>query len=283
MQINLDKISFSRAGSYFVFSKSEEGICLRHISGGDEEFGEVLQLIPQNDKYDIFCDGFELDIKNDNSLCRVCFDEINSIRIKGTDLPLKLKFITKGYDYIVKRNGYYEFNVSSKGIVIKIKIIFGRETLKQNWTGLNCKSPELTIYPQDYFEIKIWEGYCNLNNIEDFDSAVNNTKKEYKSFITNFKYGKYERGGEIASYVLWNNIVSHRGFLKYNAIYMSKNYMTNIWSWDNCFNTIYLIDKHYDLALNQIRIFLSFRAKMGIFLILQTTDFTAAISVNLRY
>ncbi|MCX7885332.1 MAG: hypothetical protein N2448_09955 [Caloramator sp.] len=263
MQINLDKIPFSRAGSYFVFSRYEGNLYLRHISGGDEDFGEILQLVPQNDEYDLICDGFEMNIKDNDSLCRICFDEVNSIRIKGFNFPLKLKFIAKGYDYIIKRNGYYEFNSSSKGIVIKIKIICGNEVFNQNWTGLNCKSPEIIIDSYENFEIKIWEGSCNLNNIEDFESAVDNTKKEYERFVSSFRYGKYHRGGEIASYILWNNIISHRGFLKYDAIYMSKNYMTNIWSWDNCFNTIFLIDKHYDLALDQIRIFFELQSEDG--------------------
>ncbi|MET0860043.1 MAG: trehalase family glycosidase [Microbacterium sp.] len=45
---------------------------------------------------------------------------------------------------------------------------------------------------------------------------------------------------ELAAYVLWSALVEPSGFLGRPSILMSKNWMTNVWSWDNCFNALAL-------------------------------------------
>ena len=44
-------------------------------------------------------------------------------------------------------------------------------------------------------------------------------------------------------------------------MYMSKNWMTNIWSWDNCFNAMALVRHQPELAWDQFMIFLTGRMR----------------------
>lgn len=51
---------------------------------------------------------------------------------------------------------------------------------------------------------------------------------------------KYLPSLEKAAYITWSSIVHPDGVLKDYAMYMSKLWMYNIWSWDNCFNALNL-------------------------------------------
>ena len=52
---------------------------------------------------------------------------------------------------------------------------------------------------------------------------------------------KYDELAEVAAYVNWESLVAPYGFIKREAMLMSKNWMCNVWSWDHCFNALPLI------------------------------------------
>lgn len=56
---------------------------------------------------------------------------------------------------------------------------------------------------------------------------------------------------ELASYLLWANTVPMKGALTAPAIYMSKNHMINIWSWDNAFSALGVAENDPQLAFDQ--------------------------------
>jgi glycogen debranching enzyme len=66
-----------------------------------------------------------------------------------------------------------------------------------------------------------------------------------------------------AQYVLWGNFVRRDGVLGYDALYMNKGSMTNIWSWDNCFSAIALARTHPQSALEQLLIILDHQDESG--------------------
>ncbi|MDR0689091.1 MAG: hypothetical protein LBG08_02325 [Spirochaetaceae bacterium] len=66
-----------------------------------------------------------------------------------------------------------------------------------------------------------------------------------------------------AQYVLWGNFVRRDGVLGYDALYMNKGSMTNIWSWDNCFSAIALARTHPQGALEQLLVVLDHQDESG--------------------
>jgi len=50
----------------------------------------------------------------------------------------------------------------------------------------------------------------------------------------------YQAGARLAAYLLWSNLVDPQGYLKRTAMFMSKNLMVGIWSWDHGFNAMAL-------------------------------------------
>lgn len=59
---------------------------------------------------------------------------------------------------------------------------------------------------------------------------------------------------ELAGYILWSAVIKPRGALHRTGMLMSKNHMTQIWSWDHCFNAMALAAGHPDLAWDQLMV-----------------------------
>ncbi len=66
-----------------------------------------------------------------------------------------------------------------------------------------------------------------------------------------------------AAHALWQNFVPKSGLLKYPALYMTKNWMTNIWSWDNCFSALGLIGHAPERAIEQLLMFKDLQSPEG--------------------
>ena len=49
-------------------------------------------------------------------------------------------------------------------------------------------------------------------------------------------------------------MVAAAGHLRRPAMYMSKNAMASIWSWDNCFNALALVPHQPELAWDQLMV-----------------------------
>lgn len=61
-----------------------------------------------------------------------------------------------------------------------------------------------------------------------------------------------ERARELAAYVNWSCTVNPTGLIKRPTLFMSKNWMNNVWSWDQCFNAMALAKGQPDLAMDQM-------------------------------
>ncbi|MEK7474745.1 MAG: trehalase family glycosidase [Candidatus Coatesbacteria bacterium] len=58
----------------------------------------------------------------------------------------------------------------------------------------------------------------------------------------------------LTAYVNWSAIVGPSGHFRREAMLMSKNWMTNVWSWDHCFNAMALAAQDPDLAWDQFMV-----------------------------
>ncbi|TGU73329.1 hypothetical protein EN829_064955, partial [Mesorhizobium sp. M00.F.Ca.ET.186.01.1.1] len=70
---------------------------------------------------------------------------------------------------------------------------------------------------------------------------------------------------ELAAYITWSCVVRPEGYLPRPAMYMSKNWMTNIWSWDHCFNAMAMTRWNLPLAWDQLMVFIDRQDESGVF------------------
>ncbi len=69
---------------------------------------------------------------------------------------------------------------------------------------------------------------------------------------------------KLASYLLWANTVPKTGHLTAPAIYMSKNHMINIWSWDNAFSALGVVKNDAQLAFDQFAVIFDHQDQSGL-------------------
>lgn len=265
----LKNIPFSTRGSYIVISLDErKSLWIRHISGGDNDWGNLIKIEWDTVNSNIFFNFFELRINKNDSFISFTFYDDNTLVIKSINHPVTLKFATKGYDNLIERDkNIYEFNCSHKNnVILLIEVLVGETKIYTKWNGLGCEFAELYIYPLNGISlIKITDKIdkASINIKPNYEEALEKNKKKYDSFSSKFKGNKtFEY--ELAQYILWSNIVSPRGLLKYETIYSSKNKMTNAWSWDNLFTILPLINKFFDLSINAIKTFTELQREDGL-------------------
>ena len=73
-----------------------------------------------------------------------------------------------------------------------------------------------------------------------------------------------EEAHRLASYLLWANGVPVGGALTRPAIYMSKNHMINIWSWDNAFSALGVAGVDAGLAFDQFAVIFDHQDASGL-------------------
>jgi len=84
----------------------------------------------------------------------------------------------------------------------------------------------------------------------DFDAVRKQSNAAFRAFRDAFPPlpAPYRQLSDLAVYLDWSCLVRPGGFLRREGMLMSKNWMTNVWSWDHCFNALALAQSHPDLA-----------------------------------
>ena len=89
---------------------------------------------------------------------------------------------------------------------------------------------------------------------ETYQTSMDHLKKELRAWepTTPTVPPSYSRAKNLATYINWSCIVKPAGNITRYGMVMSKNWMYNIWSWDNCFNAISLSYHQPKLSWDQL-------------------------------
>ncbi|ASN06285.1 amylo-alpha-1,6-glucosidase [Virgibacillus necropolis] len=282
MSFNIKQIPFSCYGSYLSISylpgnrEMEEGIYLRNIRGGDDHNGAVFKLdVIENGEIISFTSKLDpscLTLETERGFVKLIFPENDCLRIFGKNVGLRLSLVTKAYD-----NGFWyrekswQINAFSKKIRFMLTPLKGGLEVDAPWVVNGCTHVVADFMPDP-----------NSNSIEGtieefltvyppHDTSLS-FEEEHKRVHTRFsKWHKntlqvpeeYNNGRKLAAYITWSSVVKQEGMLTRPAMYMSKNWMTNIWSWDHCFNAMALTKNNPDLAWDQLMIFFDVQDENG--------------------
>lgn len=69
--------------------------------------------------------------------------------------------------------------------------------------------------------------------------------------------------GELAAYIDWSCLVEPEDRIRRPAMFMSKNWMTGVWSWDHCFNAMALSYGNPELAWDQFMTMFDYQDDRG--------------------
>lgn len=281
--LDIQHIPFSRFGSFLTVShlpqngKREEGLYLRTVRGGDETSGAVfrLELVAGGEvvPYSVHSTPSSLTLigEGGQGKAELCLPEQGAIRVRVRKAGIRLTLVAGTYDYVLPRqDGRYEVNHFTTEMRFMLTSLQGKLTVDAPWERSRCKYAVVECFPggdnqDDAAEAELMlEEYRieppsirPFESMVSFDEAAASVEQEFAAWLGKSLPAALEELDEariLAAYITWSCVVPVAGHLTRPAMYMSKNWMTNIWSWDHCFNAMALAANQPELAWDQFMI-----------------------------
>ena len=267
MNIDIAKIPFSMRGSYMAISdlpehyfgaKNRKGIFLRTIRGGSPST-VAMELVPyangEEIAYTLETTGLELIFHTECGDIRICYADEKTILCKASaGLSLKLVCVPPfpffHYIHRVPARDQLRYLVNCFGQNVKYLVWTqeGETSISQNWLGCVSQEGELLLgstAEDNGFLAVIREVVSEWDGAPiryDYDQSLAHTAEQFEQFYRMMPSvpAAYEEAARVAAYVDWSAIVAKAGFLPCDTMYMSKNWMCNVWAWDHVFNAVAL-------------------------------------------
>ena len=282
MDFNLGQVPFSRYGSYFAISQITErfratnvppGLYLRTVHG-DAYQKEIIQieLIKEDSSipFEVKASPERLRLEAKEGYVEICIPEPKVVRFKGKGVGLRLSSnkATAFDNAIPSSDGRWIINTFNSRVQLMLVPLKGRLSIDAPWNGLRCSPLKIDILPEDIeFECVIEEFYSAWypHPYKDFEKDVERVKEDFNSFLGKMPEvpEEFSQARELAGYINWSSVVEPNGLIKRPAMLMSKNWMTNVWSWDHCFNAIALSYKYPELAWDQLMVMFDHQDENG--------------------
>lgn len=283
MELDIREIPFSRRGSYFAISylTQTKSLWIRDVHGGDESPSTLFELFIDGSsniyeeeflkKYEVIVNETKLVIQekvSDNRL-EIIYPTSEQLRIKNQGLKVTLKADKVRYDTLNQIDGK-RFEYISYKKETKYLLDFSTKdfTLEAPWYRVGNEF--ITIDLSDNQELLFTNYQVTPPEFIpfeiDFDKELEKVQSEFQNWRAGFgDYELYDKGFDLSTYIIWSSIVREDGLLSGESIYMSKNWMQNIWSWDNCFNALGVSKVESELAFNQFLIFVKHQHESGVY------------------
>ncbi|MBE7722343.1 MAG: hypothetical protein E7243_22910 [Lacrimispora celerecrescens] len=277
MRFDISKIPFSRFGSYFVISEEESSgrWYLRDLHGGEEAVSNIYEIsFPGTESSSIEVEATETLLvfrqkEEENKRVDLVFGEENTVHMEFTGMPVYLKALGGKYDSLVPYGtNQWEHTLYSKERRILFTVVKGKGESRGTWKMTGTEGAGMLFTPEEEGGYAVLENYRTVwkkKEYPSFDKVWKGLKEEYGRWKTSMPHipGVYEEETALASYLSWANFIGMEGVLKEPSMYSSKNWMFNIWSWDNCFSALPLSDKQPELAYSQLKVFYGIQDASG--------------------
>ncbi|TCZ75438.1 hypothetical protein E0485_17500 [Paenibacillus albiflavus] len=251
---------------------------LRDLHGGDEAPSTifVLKLMKGGEAipYELVVSETRLRIVhkfNQTEYAELCISDEDIIHARLAGVSLQLTAVKSRYDSLMPYGlNQWEYHLYSKEIKLMFTLLQGDADIRAPWKFVGNESIEIIMNPNDEvcsFVIESYKTVWKKKTYEDYIQACERVDTHYKQWLQDMPVvpDKYEPSRELAAYITWSCVVHPEGQLKDYAMYMSKNWMFNIWSWDNCFNAMMLSANRPELALAQLDLFIRHQDESGIY------------------
>ncbi|OIK11869.1 hypothetical protein BIV60_17330 [Bacillus sp. MUM 116] len=276
---DIKKVPFSRYGSYMVISPihgiDENHLYLRNVRNGDNDLGEVfrIEVLANNQvvPYRPVLNPTVLRLEADKGFADFIMSEEKVLQIRSQGVGIRLTGITGAYDYAVPANdNRFEVNHSKQEIRYMLTPIKGELLMDAPFQEQRCLKIVADFLPDPVslkMECAIEEFFTIWHERQymEFSKAQELVRLEFQNWLNHSLEceSRWINGRTLASYITWSCVVQPEGLLTRPAMYMSKNWMTNIWSWDHCFNALALSKKQPQLAWDQFMTFFEHQDETG--------------------
>lgn len=266
MPFDIGAVPFSRAGAYLAISHRDgqaplgAGVYLRTLHG-DAARDIVCRLDLRSDDTSTVCNveaaPDALTLRNGSHLLHCIFSDTQTVRCSG-NATIQLTFPLGLYDHAVPRNDGWQINSYSNRRSYALTASAGQWRVV---TAAKAACIVATCAPDTNGDLDL----CIVQFQSDwpvapgrlqqsFGAARQAVATEFAQWLAQFPATRpaHVHAREMAAYVLWSCRVEPQGHLRREAILMSKNWMTSVWSWDHCFVAMALARIDPELAWDQL-------------------------------
>jgi len=279
MNDGIDRVPFSYFGSWMSLSipAGETRLYLRnhHMRANNLftlELVDAGQRLTPRVKRTPTC----LDCTAASGHMQICFDGPDSVRLRGKGDGIlftgeRIHAYQNGANLAVfnlrKAFRRYQFEVLQGQLQLSGAYVSQEEGLENPaiHPGGGVESvlaglvqPALLVKPgaDGYWELAIDEFWSTWQRPQrsSFDDCLQAASTAFDHFRKRLGPvpAQWQTAGELAAYIDWSCVVAPTGLIQRPTMFMSKNWMNNVWSWDQCFNAMALAHGHPDLALDQM-------------------------------
>lgn len=254
---SVDRVPFSTFGSWISISipKGEDELYLRNHHGGANNLfplrtladGEVVRPV-------IEAQPWVLVLSHDKGRVEICFEGPTTVRMRGQGLGLQLGEKALAYS---EAPGRFVINCP-RTRRYQVEVLHGGFELRQLVPAQPVFPKVAVISPADdgRWELVIDEFWSTWERPArtPFDDCLASARKAFTGFLETMPESRPqdEEARTLAAYVNWSCTVGPCGHIKRPTLLMSKNWMCNCWSWDQCFNAMALAGGQPELALDQM-------------------------------
>ncbi|MCH6266146.1 amylo-alpha-1,6-glucosidase [Neobacillus citreus] len=274
MKLDIREIPFSRFGSYFCVSqeKDSEEIYIRDVHGGDDAPSKLFKLDILHDDVEKGLDilATETAIRfqltgNEEKYAEIIIPEEDELHIQTSGVEVRLQASKVKYDTLHEyEDGMYEYHIYPKELKLMISKLSGEFSVEAPWNVIGNDFIDIRM-KNGHFVIESYRTVYKQKQYASFEAGKEKVETLYREWKANITKSNevYQSSIDRATYITWSSVVHPHGILKDYAMYMSKLWMYNIWSWDNCFNALHLGAKYPEMAYSQLKIFIDAQDESG--------------------
>jgi hypothetical protein len=267
-QFDVREIPFSIRGSWLDLSPVVGLHTHRddiHLVSHQTGIHGVLALVP-------YLDGARVDTslsatpsvlrwRHPHGRIEATFDGVDAVRLRGTDLGLRLEDAAGGltpftgsYLFVEPGTDSAVFTSYESGRRYRVTPLVG--ALSVEGDGALGVATRAVGVVGDRWEIVIEEltaARLPYRATRTFDVVVAENAAAFSAYLDAIAPWRspLTPGAPLAAYVLWSATVRPLGFLGRESILMSKHWMDKVWSWDHAFNALALAEGLPVNALDQ--------------------------------
>ena len=207
----------------------------------------------------------------DGGSVEICYDTPRSLRLRGWGMGLTL---TPCYESVLfEQEGRLVLNVFEVSRKYVLEALQGGLEARGTWRASAEEHAEqdarITLQPDDtgVWELALHEVQSTFvpEPYRDFAECRARAEQSFRSWhaATPPAPTKWHDARHVASYLTWSAVVNPEGLLQRPAVLMSKNWMSSVWSWDQCFNALALARLDSKLAWDQMLLMSDFQDEFG--------------------
>ena len=283
MHFDLKFVPFSRCGAYIAFSdlptarNRPAGLYMRTIHRSAQQY-EILRvevlLGGQTVPYHILAAPECLTLEHEAGKVEICIAGPEEVRIRCRGVGVRLAADGSTFQYAMPvGTQVWELNSFPTRRRYRITPLNGQLKIDSPWSRDRADYTHIDLLPAENtqpaeYAIDSYESAWLPHSYEkSFDACVEEVKGEFQRWLEHTVEApeQYTEAWETAAYINWSCIVNPAGYLTRPAMLMSKNWMTNVWSWDHCFNAMALVYKSPELAWDQLMLMVDNQDASGAF------------------